>query len=248
VTLAGVNLEYFLARNAVRTKRTQAGKALANSTNYPNYEPQWIKLNSWHIGAQYFMGLCKNNATSPDGFECDNETWISRAATGDLVSVEPGEVIETYFELVHVRDRLEWHLRIGVLDDPRRSSLIVADRPFMGLVASTTNWEEEIYKYVYVGSCLENYGMIHRENYPSTWEVLVDIWSVDPFSFRDWQLEHARSCSWQPKSSVLSIATPTWQRVKWNATLEDTVAQHSKGREHLITVVVASRRNASSVV
>ena len=71
------------------------GNALANSTNGPEYHPSWIKMDTWHIGAQYFMGLCVRNDTFPDGFECDKETWVAKAATGRLVPVEPGELIET---------------------------------------------------------------------------------------------------------------------------------------------------------
>ena len=41
------------------------GNVLANSTNFPDYEPQWLQLNQWHIGAQYFMGLtCPQNTTT----------------------------------------------------------------------------------------------------------------------------------------------------------------------------------------
>ena len=101
------------------------GNTLANSTNGSEYNPKWIKMDAWHIGAQYFMGLCVQNDTFPDGFECDKETWIAKAATGRwLIPVEPGELIETRFEFdaQHV-----WRLHIGVVGGgPDRQSHVTS--------------------------------------------------------------------------------------------------------------------------
>ena len=189
------------------------GNALANSSNYPDYDPYWIELETWHIGAQYFMGLCNGTACG--------DSWIAKAATGELIPVVPGEVIETSFQLVPVRGRLEWHLRVGVLGQPHRSSIVVADRPFMGLVESTTSWEEDTYSYVYVGSCLENYGMNSSTNYSPTWQIEVKTWSKEPASFwQDWRLDQKPTCAWQPKSTVVSNCTSTRQWALWKATLE----------------------------
>jgi hypothetical protein len=199
------------------------GNALANSTNYPDYEPKWIQLDSWHIGAQYFMGICRDPTTS----HCPND-WIAKAATGKLVTVFPGEVIETSFELVPVRNRFEWHLRMGVVGDVARSSIVVADTPFMGLLNNSSNrWMDGLYENVYVGSCLENYGMQGPDNYPQTWQIDVSIRSptVLPVTagggswWSDWRLEHERSCDWQPQSLVSSRNGSHWQTAIWNATL-----------------------------
>ena len=109
----------------------------------------------------------------------------AKGATYDDVSfVVPGEVIETSFQLLPVRDRLEWHLRVGVLGQSHRSSIVVDDRPFMSSVESTTSWDEDTYSCVYVGSCLENYGMNSSENYSPTWQIEVETWSMkEPASF-----------------------------------------------------------------
>jgi hypothetical protein len=107
---------------------------------FPDYHPEWIVLDRWHIGAQYFMGLCFDRS------DC-RKNWIAKAATGKLILVEEGEVIETSFSSVPVEGRFEWHLRIGVQDDPSRRSIVVADRPFMGLLENVTkDWMEDRYK------------------------------------------------------------------------------------------------------
>lgn len=195
------------------------GNALANSTNAPEYHPKWIKMDTWHIGAQYFMGLCVKNDTFPDGFQCDRETWLARAATGRLVPVEPGELIETRFEL---DEQYVWSLHIGVVGGaPDRQSQVTSDAPYMGLVEATKGWDEEIYDNIYVGSCLENYGMNSRDNYPTEWQIDVKIWSpVAGNWWRDWRLEAPNGCPWQPTSQIDNNAGETWQKAVWRAYLE----------------------------
>lgn len=209
------------------------GNALANSTNAPFYKPIWIKMSSWHVGAQYFMGLC--GASS----DCSNNNWIPKAATGELVAVTPGEVVETSFELKEEQGccknstRYVWELRIGVVGGgPQRQSIVIADRPFMGLLNSTTSWGEAIYDDVYVGSCLENYNMQSAASYPPKWEIDVTVKDApgrDEMFWHDWRLEHEPGCPWQPISSISNeIEEKTGQHVTWkaelrnNATLFDT--------------------------
>mmetsp|Transcript_23585 Transcript_23585/g.55857 ORF Transcript_23585/g.55857 Transcript_23585/m.55857 type:complete len:464 (+) Transcript_23585:81-1472(+) len=208
------------------------GNVLANSSNSPDYEPQWLQLDTWHIGSQYFMALCRskfnnNNTTSinkmmadPSIFSSymsrtsirrrlrrgrnDCTDWIAKAATGKLIAVEPGEGVYTRFELVQksqsqpasehdnntdekgVRHSnvdvdidvdVEWHLTMGVVGDSTRVSSLVVDRPFMGMLEpyNSKSWVEDMYQDVYVGSCLENYGMVSSNNYPSFWRIEVEI-------------------------------------------------------------------------
>ena len=204
------------------------GNSLANSSNSPDYEPQWLQLDTWHIGSQYFMALCRSkfNATTtkmttdPSSISTsDNrltnirrhrsirgrndctEDWIAKAYTGQLIPVEPGEGVYTRFELVQKssssqsqpsseRDDtdeadtrhgddvdVEWHLSMGVIGDKTRVSSLVVGQPFMGLLEpyNSTSWMEDIYRDVYVGSCLENYGMVSGDNYPSFWRIDVEI-------------------------------------------------------------------------
>ena len=213
------------------------GNALANSSNDPDYDPQWIQLETWHIGAQYFMGLCPpylsqsttttTTTTTPSTATAGNascrDSWIPKAATGDLIAVNPGEVIETTFRLVKGGGRrLQWQLRIGVLGQPHRTSVLVVDRPFLGLVPSTTTWDEDVYEHVYVGSCcLENYGMIESKNYPPSWQIRMEIWSPGRLvDWKDWRVAPKPTCDWQPKSTVMSNDTLTMQRAIWKANLE----------------------------
>ena len=50
------------------------GTALANSSGPPDYKPHWLPLESWHFGAQYFMGLDAAPADDPDA-------WTALAAS-----------------------------------------------------------------------------------------------------------------------------------------------------------------------
>lgn len=202
------------------------GSALANSSGPPEYRPTWLRLSSWHIGAQYFMAICEDSKDN-GSFDKNCDRWVPKAATGELVAVEPGEGVFTTFELVDARDRssVEWHLTMGVIGDDSRVSRLVVPKPFMGLVNGTSSWKEEIYDNVYVGSCLENYGMFDPSNYPSFWRINIDIQaangaSVQPM-WQDWKMDHNRDCEWQPRSSVRSSTSNQegTQIVSWKAWL-----------------------------
>jgi len=52
------------------------GNALAQSTGPPKYDPIWVQLDSWHFGAQYFMGIYKNQS-----YNVDNPTASLKNAT-----------------------------------------------------------------------------------------------------------------------------------------------------------------------
>ena len=204
------------------------GNPLANSTNAPEYKPIWKELSSWHVGAQYFMGLCDGSSG-----EYDCKKWIPKAATGKLVAVEPGEVVETSFSLKEEKHccqepSLVWTLNIGVVGGgPDRQSVVVADRPFMGLLNSTYSWGEATYDNIYVGSCLENYNMQSPKNYPPKWKIgvaVVDGPGRDETFWQDWRLEHGPSCPWQPVSTLANAVDKRSQHVKWKAVLGNTTA------------------------
>jgi hypothetical protein len=212
------------------------GSALANSSNHPDYEPMWLELTSWHIGAQYFMAICNHHHDDDDdddknnsivGKDCDN--WTPKAATGELIAVEPGEGVFTTFELVDPHGDggdVEWHLTMGVMGDASRVSHLVVPTPFMGLVSGTTSWLEDIYDSVYVGSCLENYGMDSPSNYPSFWWIDIDIQTSEDASeqpmWQDWRMDHDKDCDWQPKSAITSSTSnhQGTQTASWKAWLE----------------------------
>jgi hypothetical protein len=218
------------------------GNVLANSSNFPHYEPQWLVLDTWHIGAQYFFALpCNennnnnNNSTTTTSSQKKDPCWIAKAATGKLIPVQPGQVIETTFTLLQEEEEEEeeegvandnnindwqWHLRMGVVGGhPSQWSLVVAKTPFMGLVSNTT-WQDDIYLNVTVGSCLENYNLHISDNYPETWEIAMDILVPDRApQWDDWIQHDNQYCDWVPQSTLASVEGSTWQRATWNATL-----------------------------
>ena len=201
------------------------GNALANSTNAPDYKPIWIEMSSWYIGAQYFMALCDG---SSGDYDCNH--WMPKAATGKLVSVEPGEVVETSFSLEEVQHCsgtkvFVWTLRIGVVGGgPDRQSVVVSGRPFMGLLNTTRSWGESTYDNVYVGSCLENYNMQSADSYAPKWQIevkVVDAPGRDEDFWHEWHLDQGPKCPWQPVSTIANTMDKKSQHVKWKATLRE---------------------------
>jgi hypothetical protein len=60
-------------------------------------------------------------------------------------------------------------LGMGVVGDESRTSTVVADKPFMGLVPeSTTSWAEEEYSQCHVNTCWELYGVTDEDHFPSS--------------------------------------------------------------------------------
>jgi len=187
------------------------GTALANSSGPPAYAPQWLPLSSWHFGAQYFMGFDDAPADDPDA-------WSDAAATGALHAVAPGERVRTTFALSD--DGEAWTLRMAVDGDDRRVSTVVAARPFMGLLNTTSSWRE--YNATTVGSCWENYGMVDASSYPPSWHEVHAINATAPGGFwSEWSTSQGGTCPSAPRATVTSAVSVdgTSQSATWDITV-----------------------------
>lgn len=196
------------------------GNALCNSSNAPDYHPHWAKLTGWAIGAQYFFGVCDEG--SDGAYNCTAQSWTDKAATGALVPVEEGELIYTKFEL---SDEYVWTLSMGVVGDETgaRSSVVVVDRPFMGLVNTSTSWAEPTYDEVYAGACWEDYNMAPG-SYPKFWHHNVTVVSNAPGDWWNaWQLDASPTCSWAPDQTIDDAVSDdnATQVAHWNIFYDD---------------------------
>ena len=110
------------------------GNSLTASSGPPEYRPKWVNNKDWVFSSQYFMEI--NNT----------ETGVANeghAATGDAYPAKEGEKLWTKFSL---SEDYVWTLGMGVVGDKTRTSTVVAEKPFMGLVPDdTTSWKEEEY-------------------------------------------------------------------------------------------------------
>jgi hypothetical protein len=173
--------------------RLMLGKALVNST--PEFDPELIQLDTWYIGAQYFMALCDDEDREDKRF-CENDHYIPKVMTGKLIPVKPGEGILTSIgstATTSSSSSVEWYISMMVIGDLTRVSTITVDRPFMGLVPNTTSWLEDIYEEVYVGSCLVTDGMNNSKNYPSFWKMDMSVQMPEGAShqpmWEDWTVQ-----------------------------------------------------------
>jgi hypothetical protein len=100
----------------------------------------------------------------------------------------------------------------------------------MGLVNATNSWQEERYENIYVGSCLENYGMTNSKNYSPKWEIAMEVWpsSASPATsyWSDWNPPET-PCPWQPNSSVSTVSTNESQRAVWTAIMLNSSSSRS---------------------
>ncbi|KAG7350948.1 hypothetical protein IV203_010308 [Nitzschia inconspicua] len=191
---------------------------------FPGYMNQFVP--------QLMLGSALANFNQSSNLRTEGcDKWTPKAATGELIAVEAGEGIFTTFKIVETESRndppsVEWHLAMGVIGDPTRVSRLVVPTPFMGLVNGTSSWMEDIYEAVYIGSCLENYGMTNSTSYPSFWKIDIEIQTAKDAAeqpmWQNWRMDHDRNCDWQPKSVVRSntFNQQVTQSASWEASLE----------------------------
>jgi hypothetical protein len=90
-----------------------------NSTNAPHYKPIWKPETCYVFGAKY-------------NFQIFNTTSIRtqpHTSTSDLFVANTGEVLWSPFDL---RNEFVWTLAMGVKGDPKRTSTVIAEKPYMG--------------------------------------------------------------------------------------------------------------------
>ena len=114
----------------------------------------------------YWVGTMNERG---DRTPCYNDVpdaiWFSHGRS-EAFQTKQGEKLWTRFSLSedHV-----WTLGMGVVGDATRTSTVVAEKPFMGLVPeSTTSWAEEEYSECNVNTCWELYGVKDEAHFPST--------------------------------------------------------------------------------
>lgn len=183
------------------------GQALSNSTGPPNYDAVWGNYSSYVFSAQYF-------------FEIINESNVSvpKAVAGDVYQCVPGESLWTQFTQSH--DHV-WTLTMGVVGDPTRTSVVVAPRPFMGLVSGTSSWSEATYDEVHVNSCWELYDASpwDRAHWPgsgSIFNMQIDTQIPGGIAWvTNWTNGDAMNCSGHPNTTIAEKHSPTQQNVTW---------------------------------
>ena len=112
-------------------------------------------------------------------------------------------------------------------------STVVADRPFMGMLESTSSWLE--YNATTAGSCWENYGMVDESSYPPYWHETHAINATAPGSWWSaWETGQGGTCPKAPRANITSAvsADRASQSAVW-----DIVVSHDR---------VLSRRSQSA--
>lgn len=183
------------------------GNPLCNSTGPPEYKPIWHEHDTWVFGSQYFFEVHNRTSNKTEG----------HAATGELFPAQFGEVIWTSFEL---DTKWTWNLSMGILGDPARTSTVISEKPFMGLVEyDTKSWAEPQYNHTNVNSCWELYNVRDRAHYPSSgstydMRVTTDVPGGVKWSTR-WSEIEKPTCEGAPTSEIYEVHNETQQDIFW---------------------------------
>jgi hypothetical protein len=184
------------------------GQPLYGSTGPPNYDPLWMPATTWIFAAQYFMEIY------------DNST--AKAAAGPWFNCTEGDILWTEYSL---DDNWFWKLSMGVVGDPTRTSSIIVEQPFMGLLVNngTTSWKEEAYSVAHYNTCLELYGIspYGGTHYPSSsmvYEIRTTLGDAqDPFPWQTrWSDVEQATCPRGPNSTFYELHNTTSQSVIQN--------------------------------
>lgn len=181
------------------------GQPLYGSTGPPNYNPLWMPVETWIFAAQYFMEIYPNGT--------------AKAAAGDWYNCSEGDVLWTSYEL---SEDWVWTLGMGVVGDPSRTSTLVVEKPFMGLLPETTSWMEPAYSVAHYNGCWELYGVAPYggTHYPSSSSV-YDMRTARgpqqaPFPWQEkWSNIEYATCPGHPNGFFSEIHNDTQQDVGW---------------------------------
>jgi len=154
----------------------------ASDSGPPYYQPVYGSETTYQIQAQYYMAFDPLKSTDPKA--------LSRGEavkTGRLVSVQPGESIYTTFQLS--ADSSKWTLRIGVMGyGPERESVVVADKPFLGLLdAKGLDLQWKDYDTVLAACNWEIYGAKGPDSVPTGMSYDVAIAGCKPRRWTQWE-------------------------------------------------------------
>eukprot|EP01084_Bolivina_argentea_P059246 108148_1 len=163
------------------------GNCLCKSTNSGNYNPSWCQFSDWHIGSQYFFTT--------------NNHKTAHAATGDLISVKPGDIV--YTEFIYDSTQFSWTLNTGI-KNTNSISTVVAKQPYMGIIKDTQSWNEKAYQTTYMSTSWELYGLQDQQSYPKYMNFTSTVKSNNGAAnyYENWSFYTATACQSPPKHNL----------------------------------------------
>ena len=139
-----------------------------------------------------------------------------KAATGKVFGCKEGEKLWTEFTL---DEHWVWNLSMGVVGDASRTSTVISEKPYMGLLPDEADsWSADVFNMTNVNSCWELYGTNDRDHYPSSgstydMRVVAPAGSVDWYT--GWSEIETPTCPGAPKSQSAEVHNGTQEDVVW---------------------------------
>jgi hypothetical protein len=125
--------------------------------------------------------------------------------------------------------RVTMRSQMGVKDDASRTSVVRAEKPFMGLLpeSQTKSWSEAVYSHAWSNSCWELYNVHEARRYPATdmtfdMRVHVDDAAHGSFAWDDSWTYSKMTCPGHPVQSVHETHNASDQSVVWKLTYGPT--------------------------
>jgi len=195
------------------------GNALDGSSGPPLFTPKFGTHKTWMFGAHYFFEIANLTTGKLE----------AKAAYGDLYPTTAGEMLFTSFEATPnaVGDFI-WTLKMGVVDDATRTSVVEVPAPYMGLGKlwpgdlKVDSWSGKNFTNMCVNACWELYGAKDAAHLPSNgshYDVMITRPASDAFPWvQKWDEDEGKgkTCA---KSNIREFHNDTVQHVLWDITI-----------------------------
>ena len=193
------------------------GSALDSSSGPPAYEPIWGSHFKWTFGAHYFF----------ETFNTTTGRLDAHAAYGELFPAVVGEELFIRFQPSTSSDGITWTLTMGAVNDPSRTSTVVAEKPYMGLgvdwAVPTKSWTETNYTNFCINSCWEMYGARDRDHLPgngSRYTLRVERGEKQVYPWvTKWDQDEGVGTSCASSSNIAESHNDTVQSVQWEISI-----------------------------
>ena len=170
----------------------------------------------------------------------DSYDFISKAACGELINVNEGDIVYTKF-IYDTSKNISyptWRLLTGIKNSAK-VSIVETNKPYMGYLDNIENngylsWNNVKFNKTFIGACWELYNIESRYYYPNymnyTFNISVVDSNVDHYNrvksnvtdsnnfWKQWFMNETPNCTYSPKWTLNSSVNSqkTQQIAKWD--------------------------------
>ena len=93
---------------------------------------------------------------------------------------------------------------MGIKGNDSAISVVNATKPYMGLLNTTSSWNEDVYNTTTIGCCWELYSINNKNEYPPFMDYQIITKSKTNLSdvYDEWTMNETPNCSYSPSATL----------------------------------------------